>query len=122
MGTRKGGSSPEPTLPGLENRKRRNRGRLARATDAVIADARKEPNAARYEVDDLTAAMLRTAASNVERAIAEDSSWAVANALKELRTLRDELRTGTDTEGDPFDAFLDELAADTAAPGVPDQP
>ena len=65
------------------------------------------------DIDNLTAAMLREAVANVERAIAEGSSWAVANAQKELRALRTELlrpdvRGGTDA----FDQLLQDLAAD----------
>lgn len=100
----------EPTLPGMGPAKPR-RGRLVRAVDQIIAEARAGRGS--LEVDNLTAAMLRTAAANVERAIEEGSSWAVANATKELRALRTELlRADLGGGSDAFDQLLQDLAAD----------
>ena len=107
--TRKADQNP---LPGLEIKKPKlQKGRLSRAVDSVIAQSKKTGGP--YIIDDLTAAMLRTAAANVEAAIIEGSSWAVANSLKELRALRDEILTPiTVGETDAFDKLLQDLAAD----------
>ena len=105
-------------LPGFEIKKTKpQKGRLSRAVDSIITDSRKHGGP--YTVDDLTAAMLRTSATNVEAAIAEGSSWAVANALKELRALRDEIvQPVPNTDGDSFDKLLQDLAADVPHPGT----
>ena len=100
------------TLPGLEPKpKTPRRGRLSRAVDQIIRDSRAGHGP--LAIDNFTAAMLREAVANVERAIAEGSSWAVANAQKELRALRTELlRPDVRGGGDAFDQLLQDLAAD----------
>jgi hypothetical protein len=111
-------TNKQTPIPGLETKtKKPAKGRLARGVDAVIAQSRK--TGAPYTVDDLTAAMLRTAAANVEAALAEGSSWAVANALKELRAVRDELVQPVQVgESDAFEKLLQDLAADVPEAGT----
>jgi hypothetical protein len=108
----------QKALPGFEIKKTKlQKGRLSKAVDVVIRDSRKSGGP--YIIDELTAAMLRTCATNVEAAIAEGSSWAVANAMKELRALRDEIvQPVPNSEGDAFDKLLQDLAADVPQTGA----
>lgn len=111
-------ANKQKPLPGLEvTKKPVRKGRLSRGVEAVIKQSRDTGQP--YTIDELTAAMLRTAAANVEAAIAEGSSWAVANALKELRALRDEISQPVQLgESDAFDKLLQDLAADIPQPGT----
>lgn len=111
------GKQEQAALPGLNiNKPKAKKGRLSRSVDSVISQSKRTGGP--YVIDDLTAAMLRTAALNVEAAILEGSSWAVANALKELRAVRDEVVQPQGlTDGDAFDQLLQDLASDIPAPG-----